>query len=212
VVVFSSASLGGSTTLEGTTFKVSLSAFVRAPQLLIPAIIVISAFFIEGSMDVWSVLFLRRTLGATALAGSGGFAAFGLAMALGRAFAARILFALGYSRTVLFSGLVSLVAGGLAVLTTSPVAASGAFLVLGFAVAAAAPAAFGIAGGWGERPAAAIAALTTVGYSGFVVGPPILGTLADRLGLRVTMTALLVATAGIAIAGVFSGERRRSTL
>lgn len=75
---------------------------------LIPAMIVLFSFFIEGSMDVWSVIYLRRTMDATALAGAGGFALFSITMAVGRSFAARLLFGLGYQRTILFAGFGSL--------------------------------------------------------------------------------------------------------
>lgn len=186
----------------GTSAGFSLVAFVRWPYLLLPALVVLAAFFIEGSMDVWSVIYLRRTLGASNLVGSGGFAAFALATTVGRLFAARLLFGLGYRRTILVSGLGSAVAGLVAVTATRPVVASLGFLLLGVCVSAAAPAAFGLAGGSGRDAALAIAAMTTVGYSGFVLGPPVLGWLAEEAGLRATMAALMVATLLIAVGGV----------
>jgi len=125
----------------------SLRVFVRHRFLLVPAGVLLAAFFVEGLMDVWSVIYLRRELDASALAGSGGFAAFALAMAAGRSFAARVLFGLGYRRTVMLSGVVSMICGAIIVGTQDPMIASFGFLVLGFAIAWAAPAAFGIAGG-----------------------------------------------------------------
>jgi MFS family permease len=192
--------------VEGTRERnrTSLGVFVRTPLLLIPAAVVLFSFFIEGSMDVWSVIYLRRTMDATALAGAGGFALFSIAMAVGRGFAARLLFGLGYRRTILFAGFGSMAAGAVAVLTDQPTVASLAFLVLGFCMASAAPAAFGLAGRWGDDAGVIIAAMTTVGYSGFVVGPPILGWLADRAGLRASMLVVVLATLGIAVAGLLS--------
>ena len=184
--------------------RTSLAVFVRAPLLLIPAAVVLFSFFIEGSMDVWSVIYLRRTMDATALAGAGGFALFSIAMAVGRGFAARLLFGLGYRRTILFAGFGSMTAGAVAVVTDQPGIASLAFLVLGFSMASAAPAAFGLAGRWGGDAGVIIAAMTTVGYTGFVVGPPIMGWLADRVGLRASMLVIVLATVGIAVAGLLS--------
>ena len=181
---------------------VSLAAFARWPYLVYPAVIVTAAFFIEGSMDVWSVIYLRRTLGASELAGSWGFAAFALSIAAGRMFAARILFGMGYRRTIFLSGLGSGIAGLLAVSTSRPTVASIAFLLLGFCVASAAPAALGLAGAAGPAGGVAVAAITTVGYTGFVVGPPLLGWLADRAGLRATMGALMATTVVILVAGL----------
>jgi hypothetical protein len=180
----------------GTGQRVTLAVFLARSALLLPGLVVLSAFFIEGSMDVWSVIFLRRTLGASVMTGAVGFAAFAAATATGRAFAARVLFDLGYRRTIVISAAGSLASGAFAVLTSSPVVASVAFLVLGFSLSAASPAAFGLAGS--EGGGRAIAAVTTVGYTGFVIGPPILGWLADAVSLRATMVAVVVATLGVA--------------
>ncbi|CAN5568205.1 MFS transporter [soil metagenome] len=198
-----SAVLGAASGEQEGGATVSLVAFARWPYLFVPAIIVMAAFFIEGSMDVWSVIYLRETLGASELGGSWGFAAFALSTAAGRIFAARILFGMGYRRTILLSGVGSGIAGALAVATTEPVVASAAFLLLGFCVSSAAPAAFGLAGQAGQGAPLAIAAMTTVGYTGFVLGPPALGWLADEMGLRATMAALMLATVAIVLGGLF---------
>jgi fucose permease len=184
--------------------RISLTALVRSPVLVAPAVVVLFAFLVEGSMDVWSVIYLRDTLGATVLGAAIAFAAFALAMTFGRAFAARILFDLGPRRTILVSGVGSLVAGVAATIAGTPVVAGVAFLVLGFFIASAAPAAFGLVERSEEHPAVAIAAITTVGYSGFVVGPPIMGWLAQTAGLRATIGLMVLATLGVVAAGLFT--------
>jgi len=184
--------------------RISLTALVRSPVLVAPAVVVLFAFLVEGSMDVWSVIYLRHTLGATVLGAAIAFAAFALAMTFGRAFAARILFDLGPRRTILVSGVGSLVAGVAATVAGTPVVAAVAFLVLGFFIASAAPAAFGLVERSEEHPAVAIAAITTVGYSGFVVGPPIMGWLAQTAGLRATIGLMVLATIGVVAAGLFT--------
>lgn len=183
--------------------RLSLSVFAAAPALLLPSVVLMAAFFIEGSMDVWSVLYLRRTLGASVTTGALGFVAFATATAVGRVFAARVLFDLGYRRTLLVSGLSSMAAGAVAILTTSPVVAGGAFLVLGFTVSAAAPAAFGLGTAGRQDAGVVIAAMTTVGYGGFVLGPPISGWLASSFGLRATMALVVSSTIGIAAGALF---------
>ncbi|MGH2788506.1 MAG: hypothetical protein ACRDJV_11440 [Actinomycetota bacterium] len=52
--------------------RISLAVFTTRPHLLAPALVVLFALFIEGSMDVWSVLFLRETLGSSVMGGAGG--------------------------------------------------------------------------------------------------------------------------------------------
>ncbi len=188
--------------------RVSLAVFAARPSLLAPALVVLFAFFIEGSMDVWSVLFLRETLGSSVLGGAAGFAAFSLALTLGRSFAAQLLFELGYRRTVVLSGIGSLAFGLIAVLAENPWVAGVAFLGLGFCLSAAAPAAFGMSEGSGVNAGLAVGAITTVGYAGFVVGPPVMGWIADHLGLRASFSVLLVSTLGVAASGLLSRAAR----
>ena len=190
--------------------RMSLSVFVARPSLLAPALVVMFAFFVEGSMDVWSVLFLRETLGSSVLGGAAGFAAFALALTLGRSFAAQVLFGLGYRRTVVLSGIGSLSFGLIAVVAENPWVAGIAFLGLGFSLSAAAPAAFGMSEAAGVNAGLAVGAITTVGYTGFVVGPPVMGWIADNMGLRASFGVLLVATVGVAASGLLSRAPTRA--
>jgi MFS family permease len=54
----------------------------------------------------------------------------------------------------------------------------------------------------------AIAAVTTVGYSGFVWSPPIFAWLAGTFDLRAAMGVIVSATIGIVIAGLLSPRDR----
>jgi MFS family permease len=190
--------------VRGEVRGLSLAVFVKVPFLLIPALVLAAAFFVEGSMDVWAVVYLRESLGASPVVGSWGLAAFATALGLGRLFAARVLFRLGARNTLIASGASSLVVGAVAILVGDPVVASVAFLVLGFTIAAAAPAAIGMVGGSGVEVGVAIAAISTLGYVGFVVGPPVLGWLADARGVHVTMTVIVAGCVGIAAGGAFA--------
>lgn len=193
----------------GTGSRFSLSVFARSPALIVPAIVVLSGFMVEGSMDIWSVIYLRETLGASAVAGGIAFAVFSLAMAVGRVAAARLLFGLGYRATLRVAGLGSFAAGLVAALTQSAVVAGTAFVFLGFFIASAAPAAFGLVSETDEDPALAIAGMTTVGYSGFVIGPPIMGWLAGSVGLRATMLVLVTMALGVVVGGIVGPRRAR---
>jgi MFS family permease len=61
-----------------------------------------------------------------------------------------------------------------------------------------------------EDPALAIAGMTTVGYSGFVVGPPIMGWLAQTAGLRATMLVIGLISVGVFAGGVLGRGRPES--
>jgi hypothetical protein len=191
-----------------TTF--SLSAFARHPRLWVPALVILFAFLVEGSMDTWSGLYLQDELVATATAAAFAFAAFSASLFLGRLFAGRVLFGMGSRATILVAGIGAALGGAIAALTDSTAVVALAFLVMGFAISAAAPAGSGLV----ERAAPgdqthAIAAVTTVGYSGFVWSPPIFGWIAQTFDLRAAMAVIVSSTAGIVLAGLLAPDDRR---
>ncbi len=192
---------------EGTDTTFSISALLRSPALWVPAVAVLFAFLVEGSMDTWSGLYLRDQLGASAATASIAFIAFASAVFLGRLFAGRVLFGLGARTTILVSGIGSAVGGSIAVASSKPWMVGIAFLLLGFMISAAAPAAFGLVEGSGEDAANAIAAVTTVGYTGFIWSPPLLGWIAQTVSLRAAMGVVVVATFGIAGMGLLVKQR-----
>lgn len=194
---------------EAGTTAFSLSALARHPRLWVPALVILFAFLVEGSMDAWSGLYLQDELRASATAAALAFAAFSASLFLGRLFAGRVLFGMGSRATILVSGIGAALGGAIAAVTDSTVVVALAFLVMGFAIAAAAPAGYGLV----ERAAPgdqthAIAAVTTVGYSGFVWSPPIFGWIALTFDLRAAMAVIVSSTAGIVLAGLLTpGDR-----
>jgi predicted MFS family arabinose efflux permease len=180
----------------------SVSELFRHPGLWIAALTVLFAFLVEGSMDAWSGLYLREQLGASAAVAAIAFVGFSGAVFLGRLFAGRVLFGLGVRTTVLVSGFGAAAASALVIATDRPMIVGGAYLLLGFAISAAAPAGFGLIDRTDADPTDAVAAVTTVGYTGFVWSPPLLGYLAQTVSLRAAMAVILVATVGIVGSGL----------
>jgi fucose permease len=192
----------------GTATTFSVSALRRTPALWVPALCVLFAFLVEGSIDTWSGLYLRDQLGATAGMAALVFVAFSSAIFLGRMFAGRVFFGLGPRTTILIAGVGSAIGGLMAVATDSVVVVGVAFLLLGFAISAAAPAGFSLTEGIDEDPTNAIAAVTTVGYTGFIWSPPLLGFIAQTVDLRAAMGVIVVATLGIIGAGLMAPRTR----
>jgi MFS family permease len=86
----------------------------------------------------------------------------------------------------------------LALVTTVPSLVIVGFLLVGWALAAIVPLAFSVAGDLvPERAASAISVVTTFGYGGFLLGPPLVGGLAEVVGLRVALG--LIAVAGLCV-------------
>ncbi|MGE5225315.1 MAG: MFS transporter, partial [Planctomycetaceae bacterium] len=191
--------------VSGDAGLVSVSALRRSPVLWIPAIALLGAFLVEGSLDVWSGAYVREDLQGSAMAAAYAFMAFSLSAFVGRLFAGRVLFGLGRGTTILVSGVGTALAGFVAVTTHSTAVVAGAFLVMGFALSAAAPASFGLTGlARDEDPSAAIAAVTTVGYTGFIWSPPVIGWLAGAWGLRAGMAFVVVCSLLMVVAGMLA--------
>jgi fucose permease len=182
----------------------ALSVFTlrRHPALWVPALTVLFAFLVEGSMDIWSGLYLREEIGASAAAAAGAFVAFAGALFVGRLFAAKVLFGLGPRRTILIAGLGSTVGGTIAVLSDTTLLVAAGFLLMGFAISAAGPAGFSLVQEASDDPSSAVAAVATIGYTGFVWSPPLLGWIADTVDLRAAMAVIVLATFGITGTGL----------
>jgi MFS family permease len=170
----------------------------RNLPLLLVAVIATLALLSEGEMEHWSGVYLRQTLGLSALLGGSGVAVFYGAMAVGRLGTAFVVRRLGNRRTLLGAGLLAAGGMALALVTREPLLVVAGFLVVGLALSAVVPIAFSVAGDLAPgRAGAAISVVTTLGYGGFLLGPVIVGGLAEAVGLR---TALgIIAVAGLLI-------------
>jgi Major Facilitator Superfamily len=155
---------------------------------------------IEGAMGDWSGIYLRHDLGAAASAAATGFAGFSLGMALARLAGDGLNRRWGSGR--LLSAGMALVTVALAVvlIVGEPVVAVLGFALIGVGVANAVPLLFSAAG---RMPPSgpSLAAVFTVGYTGFIVGPPLIGLLADAASLPTALATLCVAALAVTVLG-----------
>jgi MFS family permease len=155
-----------------------------------------AAFVVEGGTESWSALFLERQLHAHPAVSGLGPGIFGASMALGR-FSGQGLHRL--SDRMLLGGGAALSAVGCTIVAASPNAPVGlvGFALAGVGISLTAPIVFGIAG---RRPDAgnAVATVTTIGYLGLLVGPPLVGGVAQVTSLRVSFVVLAVIAAAVA--------------
>lgn len=169
----------------------------RVPLLLV-AVIALFGLLAEGEMENWSGIYLRDSLGLSAFLGGSGVAIFYGAMALGRLGTGWAADHLGNRHTLLAAGLSVAFGMALALATTVPSLVIAGFLLVGLALAAIAPLAFSVAGDLvPERAGSAISVVTTFGYGGFLLGPPLVGGLAEVVGLRAALS--IIAFAGLTI-------------
>jgi predicted MFS family arabinose efflux permease len=179
-----------------------------SPRLLLVGVVTLCATTLEGAAADWLALFLTDEREATASLAAAGYAVFAVAMAGGRFSGTVVAERLGRDGAVRVGGLVSL--AGVLLTVTGPGLASaylGAVLwALGVCLVF--PAAVSAGGEEPERPQDAIAAVTTIGYGGFLIGPPLIGLLAEQVGLGRALLVLLVLAAGIAVLAPAVRSRR----
>ena len=167
--------------------------FKSLPLLFVAAIVTLSMLS-EGEMEHWSGIYLRDNVGLPALLGSSGVAVFFGAMAVGRLVSATVIARFGNRMTLLSSGVLVAVGMSLALATTRPAVIIAGFLVVGLALSAIVPVAFSMAGDVSPgRAGSAISVVTTFGYGGLLMGPVIVGGLAELLGLRIALGVIAVA-------------------
>jgi hypothetical protein len=108
---------------------------------------------------------------------------------------------LGASTVVSLGGLLA--ASGLALVLAFPsvVTACVGFALVGLGLANIVPVIFSAAGRSAATPAVGVSMAATVGYAGFLIGPPMIGFAAGLIGLRLALCALLVAAAIVCVVG-----------
>lgn len=175
----------------------------RSAPLIMMAAIATLGLLSEGEMEHWSGIYLRDSLGLPALVGGSGVAVFYGAMALGRLGAAGVIARFGNRRTLLAAGVLTAAGMSLSLATTEPLLVVVGFLVVGLALSALVPIAFSVAGDLApEQAGAAVSVVTTLGYGGFLMGPVLVGLLAEAFGLRLALGTIVIA--GVVVAMVSS--------
>jgi MFS family permease len=162
-------------------------------------LLALACMVVEGAVADWSALLLTEHAGATAAVGAAGYAAFSIAMAACRFAGDSLIGAFGPRRLMMMGGL-SIAAGlALAASFSLPLPAAASFVLVGLGAANVVPVIFAAAGRIPGLPAGAgIAAVATIGYTGFLLGPPVIGWIASMIGLPATHG--LLALAGILLA------------
>lgn len=198
VITVSRLLLPGSADVGGAAQTFALP---KGPLLLLGGL----AFFVlvvEGAMADWSAVYLRQSLKAEAGIAGAGYAVFSLAMSLGRLTGDRLVAVVGPERLVRVGGALAVIGLGGALLLHHPVAALVGFTCVGLGLSNLIPVLFSAASRTpGSSPGVSIASVSTAGYCGFLVGPPVVGFLADQLGLPLALGLLVVFLAIVAAGG-----------
>ncbi|MGW2560981.1 MFS transporter [Streptomyces sp. NPDC001514] len=153
----------------------------------------------EGALADWGALHLEQDLNAHPGVAAAGYSLFALAMTTGRLTGTTLLERLGQTRTLVAGGATA--AAGMLLGALAPTAwlALLGFAVTGLGLANIFPVAVARAGAIAGP--GGVAAASTLGYGGMLLGPPAIGFLADWFSLPVALTTVAVLAGAAALIG-----------
>jgi MFS family permease len=172
---------------DGPLFRVPNKALISI------GIIAFCCMMGEGAMADWTVNYMENVVFASETMAPIALSAFATAMTLGRLFGDKARATWGDSKLIMVGGMTATL--GLLVSLVFPLAATsiGGFFLVGLGLSAIVPIAYSIAGSTRELPpGVGLAMVTTVGYAGFLFGPPIIGFISDVSSLRIGLSLVVV--------------------
>ena len=184
-------------------------SFKNFKPLLLLGIISFVVMGSEGAIVDWSGLFLKEISIAPEALWGAGFLGFQVLMTLGRFLGDAISARLGSVKIVALGASVAII-GYFLVLTTQMYLAIFGFALTGLGFSVIVPELFRIGGNVkGVESSQGVAFIAGTGYSGFLLGPVILGFIAEQYSLVFTFITLLVCSALVLIATSVIKNRKK---
>jgi len=156
-------------------------------------------FLVEGAVLDWSAVFLITERGSDIGLAGLAYAAFAVAMTLGRLTGDRLRTILGEQWVLIGGGILAAVGFSIIAFLPSVYMNLVGFLLVGAGASNIVPVLFSVAGRTRVMPPSlAVTAGTTLGYLGILVGPALIGFIAHLTDLRMAFALLVAATLFIA--------------
>ncbi|QJD97435.1 MFS transporter [Mucilaginibacter robiniae] len=176
--------------------------FVLPDRSLIKlGIIAFCSLICEGAMFDWSVIYFKKVVHAQNAWMAAGYTCAMGTMALGRFVADGFAHRFGVKRTLQVSGILTASGIFIAILFPYLLPAMVGFLLVGAGVSSVVPMVYSLAGrSTTMSPGMALAAVSTIGFVGFLVGPPVIGFLSGAFNLRIAL--ILVMVMGCSVAAI----------
>lgn len=161
-------------------------------SLILLGIIAFCGMLSEGAMADWSVLYYKQVLNNPNGFATAGFTAFSVLMVVGRIFGDKIVQAFGLRKTLLINCTIVFIGMSIALVIQNPYTIIIGFGITGLGLSTIVPLIYGEAGHSKTMSAgAALAAITTVGMAGFLIGPVLIGYLSAFSSLRIALSSLI---------------------
>jgi MFS family permease len=146
----------------------------------------------EGSMIDWSAIFMNKVVGQSEVLSAWAFGTFGVAMTIGRVFGDYFIVKFGKQKLMMIDALLSIIGLGISLAFVSVWSTFVGFFLVGLGLSTIVPIVFSSAGNLRNiSPSAGISMATSIGYTGFFIGPPTIGYLAEAFGLRIGLGFVL---------------------
>ena len=172
---------------SGPTFVLPKGALIAI------GLIAFAALVAEGSVGDWSAIYLTEYQGADTQTAAIALTVFASAMAIMRFAGDHLVHRFGPFAILQASGLLAAAGLTIALLAPSPAIAIFGYGISGLGVAVLFPVTLSIAPRFsGLSPGASVAAVATLGYGGFLIGPPLIGLLADQVGLPLALSVVVL--------------------
>ncbi|MBS1577181.1 MAG: MFS transporter [Bacteroidetes bacterium] len=170
----------------GKTSAEKIKLFVKPDQyIIILGLIAFACMICEGTMFDWSVIYFEKVLNVSENLIRLGFVSFMFTMAGGRFIADRYITKYGISTVLKLSGISIFTGLMLAVIFPNIITATLGFLLVGIGVSSVVPMVYSLAGKSKKMlPGVALAAVSSISFLGFLIGPPIIGFIAQVSSLR----------------------------
>lgn len=180
----------------------------KPDQLLLRVgVIAFLGMMAEGCMFDWSGVYFKIIVEAEPALVSVGYVCFMGAMALGRFVTDKASNRYGKLLVLQFSGILIFLGLVLAVAFPNLFSAAVGFLLVGFGVASIVPVAYGIAGRSKlYSPSVALAIVSTLSFFGFLIGPPVIGFIAELFNLKVSFALIAFNGVGILLLSSFGRQ------
>jgi predicted MFS family arabinose efflux permease len=170
-------------------------------SLLLLGVLAALGLIAEGAMYDWSVLYMHRELGSPQQQAALAYASFSAAMAAARFGGDWVRERTEPASLMRWSAALSAAAMAATLLIGQPWVALVGFALVGVGMANVVPVLFSAAARVpGTTPAHGIAAVSSVGYLGFMVGPPLIGVVAQRSSLALALSLVVMFAATLALA------------
>ena len=188
--------------LTPTSKSASSFTKIKMPHgsLMLLGVIAFCCMSAEGCMFDWSGVYFKEVVKAEGSLVSLGYASFMIMMATGRFTGDRLALKFGRKKMVQLSGVLIFIGMMIAVVFPTIVMATIGFLIVGFGVSSIIPLMFSTAGKIKEVSSGmAIATVSGIGFFGFLIGPPLIGYIAQLAGLQYSFAVIAVLGLGITL-------------